>query len=97
MNEIKNINIKAINLSRKLYGDMLVRLESYGVFVHEASFSNLSNYDIVFPIYMRKDQVRKAYHMANSVLDSIGYDGFTALLLENDHTHYLCLKFWKGL
>lgn len=97
MNEIKNLRSKARKLSRKSYGKMISRLASYGVHVDEFCSSNLSHYDIVLPFELEHSSVKRAYYIANAVLDTIEYDGVSFFLMEIESTNYLCIKFWKEI
>lgn len=97
MNEFKRLRNEARNLSRKHYGDLITRIESYGTYTNEAVFCNLSHYDIVLPFDLNEVDIERKYLPANQILDSIEleYEGFSSFLLEEKHTHYLCIKFWK--
>lgn len=95
MKEIQKIRNKARTLSLQLYGNLLARIEYYGVYTSEAVFNSLSAYDIVLPFELIDTEVERAYSIANQILDGIEYEGFSSCLMKDNNTHYLCIKFWR--
>lgn len=95
MDEIKKFRTQARKMSHQLHGELVARIESYGVYTNEAIFRDLTHYDIVLPFQLVNSDVEKAYRIANDILNCVECEGFSSFLMEMDNAHYLCLKFWR--